>query len=159
MTTPLASALAPPDTPRLRVHRTRSRSKPQARLLFLLPAVVFLGPFSFFPLVQLVRMSVSKVHAATLNGPWEFAGLDNFIAGFASGESTQALYRTGIFVLVVTALGMFVGLAAAIALRTKGRWSGFLLALMVFVWALPPVVNGSVWKFLLGDAGLFNTSC
>jgi multiple sugar transport system permease protein len=26
----------------------------------------------------------------------------------------------------------------------------------VFVWALPPVVNGSVWKFLLGDAGLVN---
>src|SRR5665647_135094 len=48
-------------------------------------------------------------------------------------------------------------IAAAIALRTKGPWSAALLALMVFVWALPPVVNGSVWKFLLGDRGLFNT--
>ena len=31
------------------------------------------------------------------------------------------------------------------------------MALLVFVWALPPVVNGSVWKFLLGTQGLFNT--
>ncbi|BDZ47468.1 hypothetical protein GCM10025866_33770 [Naasia aerilata] len=29
---------------------------------------------------------------------------------------------------------------------------------MVFIWALPPVVNGSVWKFLLGDAGLINVA-
>ena len=28
--------------------------------------------------------------------------------------------------------------------------------MMVFVWALPPVVNGSIWKFLLGDHGLIN---
>jgi multiple sugar transport system permease protein len=28
---------------------------------------------------------------------------------------------------------------------------------MVFIWALPPVVNGSVWKFLLGNTGLFNS--
>ena len=118
---------------------------------------MFLGLFSFFPLVQLLRMSVSKVTAATLNGQWDFVGLDNFTAGFSSGQSTEALYRTAVFVLVVTILGMVGGLAAAIALRTTGRWSGFLLALMVFVWALPPVVNGSVWKFLLGDSGLFNT--
>uniref|UniRef100_UPI001C3045BE ABC transporter permease subunit n=1 Tax=Cellulomonas sp. GbtcB1 TaxID=2824746 RepID=UPI001C3045BE len=38
-----------------------------------------------------------------------------------------------------------------------GRWSAWLLALMVFVCALPPVVNGSVWKFLLNDAGLITT--
>ena len=118
---------------------------------------MFLGLFSFFPLVQLLRMSVSKVTAATLNGQWDFVGLDNFTAGFSSGQSTEALYRTAVFVLVVTILGMVGGLAAAIALRTTGRWSGFLLAIMVFVWALPPVVNGSVWKFLLGDSGLFNT--
>lgn len=157
MTSPLAPAAVPPDVRSLRTRKTRTRRRPQIRLVFLLPAAVFLGLFSFFPLFQLVRMSLSKVGAATLNGEWQFTGLDNFTAGFASGESTQALYRTGVFVLVVTVLGMVGGLAAAIALRTKGRWSGFLLALMVFVWALPPVVNGSVWKFLLGDAGLFNT--
>jgi multiple sugar transport system permease protein len=159
MTAPLAPAVVRATA---RPHRSREsaggrRRKPQIRVLFLLPAAAFLGLFSVFPLFQLLRMSVSKVRAATLNGEWVFTGLDNFTAGFASGESTQALYRTGIFVFVVTLLGMVIGLTAAIALRTKGRWSGFLLALMVFVWALPPVVNGSVWKFLLGDSGLFNS--
>ncbi len=158
MTTPLAPAAvrSAARPPRSRGMRARYGSR-QVKLLFLLPAAAFLGLFSLFPLIQLLRMSVSNVSAATLNGAWTFIGLENFTAGFASGESTQALYRTGVFVLVVTVLGMVIGLGAAIALRTKGRWSGFLLALMVFVWALPPVVNGSVWKFLLGDSGLFNT--
>ena len=157
MTAPLAPPAAPPAARSLRTRRNRTGRKTQVRLLFLLPAAVFLGLFGIFPLFQLVRMSLSKVGAATLNGAWQFTGLDNFTAGFASGESTQALYRTGVFVLGVTVLGMVGWLAAAIALRTTGLWSGFLLSLMVFVWALPPVVNGSVWKFLLGDAGLFNT--
>ncbi len=153
MTTSLATGVAAPS----RSPRARRRRRPQRRLVFLLPAGIFLGVFSLYPLAQLLRMSVSAVTARTLNSPWSFVGLENFTAGFSSGETTQALVRTLVFVGVVTLLGMVGGLAAAIALRTRGRWSGLLLAVMVFVWALPPVVNGSVWKFLLGDAGLINT--
>ena len=158
MTAPLAPAEALPSTTLPgRTRPSRVARATQIRLLFLVPAAVFLALFSIYPLVQLVRMAVSAVTAATLNAEWVFTGLENFRRGFVGGEDTQALVRTGIFVLIVTVLGMVGGLAAAIALRTPGRWSGFLLALMVFVWALPPVVNGSVWKFLLGDAGLFNS--
>src|SRR5665647_759670 len=94
MTAPLAPAAAPPAARSLRTRRNRTGRRPQVRLLFLLPAAVFLGLFGIFPLFQLVRMSLSKVGAATLNGAWQFTGLDNFTAGFASGESTPALYRT-----------------------------------------------------------------
>jgi multiple sugar transport system permease protein len=151
-----AQAGEPPATP-TRARRGRRLTTRQARLLFLVPGAVFLALFSLFPLVQLLRMSVSAVSAATLNREWVFTGLENFRRSFIGGEGADALVRTGVFVLVVTLLGMLLGLAAAIALRTRGRWSAALLALMVFVWALPPVVNGSVWKFLLGDRGLFNT--
>lgn len=156
MTAPTTSTPAParPTRPAPARRRRRPRNR---RILFLLPAAVFLGLFSIFPLVQLLRMAVSAVTAATLNADWSWVGLDNFTRGFESGESGAAIGRTLVFVVVVTTLGMLIGFGAAIALRTKGRWSGALLALMVFVWALPPVVNGSVWKFLLNDAGLFNT--
>ncbi len=159
MTAPPAPVVAPPDVPAARSGRRtrRPRSAPQVRLAFLVPAAVFLAMFSVYPLVQLVRMSVSAVTSATLGSEWLFTGLENFRASFVTGDGADALRRTAVFVVVVTVLGMIGGLAAAIALRTAGRWSGFLLALMVFVWALPPVVNGSVWKFLLGDAGLINS--
>jgi len=160
MTAPPAPVVAAPDVPADRpVRRVRKpRSAPQVRLAFLLPAAVFLALFSIYPLVQLVRMSVSAVTSATLGADWVFTGLENFRASFVTGDGADALRRTAVFVVVVTVLGMVGGLAAAIALRTSGRWSGFLLGLMVFVWALPPVVNGSVWKFLLGDNGLVNVA-
>lgn len=150
MTSPI---LAKPSTPGL----FKPDRKKNGKLLFILPAAIFLAIFSLFPLFQLIRMSLSEVTAATLNGEWAFIGLDNFIKGFETGETTSAMVRTGVFVVVVTVAGMLLGLAAAISLRTSGRWSATLLAIMVFVWALPPVVNGSVWKFLLGDTGFFNT--
>lgn len=134
----------------------RRSSRKQTRLVFILPAALLLGAFSLYPLVQLVRMSVSAVTSATLNRDWTFTGLDNFSRGFQSGELTDAFGRTAVFVSVVTVVGLGGGLAAALALRASSRWSGLLMALMMFVWALPPVVNGSVWKFLLGGTGLFN---
>lgn len=157
MTSSLAPTVGTDGSTRERRVPVRPRRTRQVRLLFLLPAAVFLGLLSIYPLAQLLRMSVSAVTAASLNGAWPFVGLDNFVQGFTTGQSTEALQRTLVFVFVVTLLGMLLGLAAAIALRSTGRWSGFLLALMVFVWALPPVVNGSVWKFLLADSGLLNT--
>lgn len=135
----------------------RPDSKRNGKLLFILPAAVVLAILSVFPLFQLIRMSLSNVTSATLNKDWVLTGFDNFVRGFESGETTTAMVRTAVFVLVVTATGMILGLAAAISLRTSGRWSAILLAVMVFVWALPPVVNGSVWKFLLGESGFINS--
>jgi ABC-type sugar transport system permease subunit len=51
---------------------------------------------------------------------------------------------------------MVGGFAVAVAVSSSTRGGSFLLGLMVFVWALPPVVNGSIWKFLLADHGLAN---
>lgn len=161
MSAPAAPVTRPGDRPAAQptasrpAYRVGRRS--QVRLLFLAPAAVLLGVLSIYPLAQLVRMAFSAVTVATLNAHWDWVGLANVRAGWVSGDTPHALVRTVVFVAVVTALGTGLGLAGAIALRTRGRWSGVLLALMVFVWALPPVVNGSVWKFLLGDTGLVNT--
>lgn len=149
---PSAASSAP------RRRGTRGGSSSRRYLIFLLPAAVFMAVFAVFPLLQLAWISLHDVTQRTLNAPdWEFAGLANYIRGFSAGESLPAVTRTLTVVFIVTAGGMILGLTSAIALRTRGRWSACLLAVMVFVWALPPVVNGSVWKFLLAENGLVNT--
>jgi multiple sugar transport system permease protein len=135
----------------------RKRSRRQVRFLFVIPAAVFIALFSLFPLIQLVRMSMSDVTPATLGSSWNFTGLTNFVRGFAEGTFGTVFGNTVVFVGIVTVIGLLGGLASAIALRGSARGSGLLLGLMVFIWALPPVVNGSVWKFLLGNTGLFNS--
>ncbi len=127
------------------------------RAVFLLPGIVLLGVLGIYPMIQLVWMSLHRVTNATINVPsWEWVGLENFTQGFQMGETMPAIGRTLLVVAIVTLLGMLGGFTAAVALRTSGWWSSALLALMVFVWALPPVVNGSIWKFLLSDNGLVN---
>lgn len=135
-----------------------SRANARRRSVFLIPGILLLGILGVFPMLQLFNMAFHRVTSATINtGPWDFVGLDNFTQGFQLGETMPAIGRTLIVVAFVTVVGMVGGFAAAVALRTAGRWSSWLLALMVFVWALPPVVNGSVWRFLLSDAGLINS--
>jgi multiple sugar transport system permease protein len=133
----------------------RKRTRRQVRFVFLIPAAVFIAIFSLYPLIQLVRMSMSDVTPATLRLNWNFAWFTNFITDFGQAVG-GAFGNTLVFVGIVTLIGLVGGLAAAIALRGSARGSGLLLGLMVFIWALPPVVNGSVWKFLLGNTGLFN---
>lgn len=142
-----------------RAQRRRVRAPASSgRLIFFVPAAVLLVVLSLYPLVQLVRMAVSAVSAATLNQSWSFTGLDNISRNLSSGDLVNTFLRTLLFVVVVTVVGVVGGLAAAIALRARAFWTGLLLALMIFVWALPPVVNGSVWKFLLSDTGLVNAA-
>jgi len=117
---------------------------------------VLLGSVSVYPLAQLVRMSLSDVTITTLQGPWRFLGLGNFIAQAKMPLFWASIKYTVIFVVIVAFFSLFLGFVAAIALRGRGRYTGFLLGLAVFVWALPPVVSGSVWKFLLAGDGLVN---
>jgi multiple sugar transport system permease protein len=138
-------------------RKKRRRRSHRGRLLFAIPAGVILLALSVYPLVQLVRMSFSAVTSATLNFDWAFVGLQNFVTGWQQGDTQNAIVNTVVFVVIVTVLGLVGGFAAAVALRANTRASAILLGLMVFVWALPPVVNGSVWKFLLGDNGLINS--
>lgn len=130
----------------------------RSQLLFILPGAAFLAVFSLYPLFQLMRMSVSDVRVDTIGGDWAFVGLDNVIRNFGQGAFGGIVLNTVVFVAIVTVIGLVGGLAAAILLARSGKWSAVVLALLVFVWALPPVVNGSVWKFLLGTQGLFNSA-
>ncbi len=154
MTDTRSTRAASPDAAPLRRRRRRRFDR---RWLGVLPAAVVLGALAFYPLAQLVRMSVSAVTSATLSLDWAFVGAGNWIKGWQEGDLPHAIVNTLVFVVIVTVLGLVGGLVAAIALRRAGRMGALLLGLMVFIWALPPVVNGSVWKFLLADAGLINS--
>jgi ABC-type sugar transport system permease subunit len=150
-----------PSSPELRAPagtapRRRRATGGDHRLALALPAAAILVALALWPLVQLGSMSLHEVTAATLNGDWLFVWLDNYARLFASPDFPRAVGNTLVFVAVVTVLGMVGGFAVAVAVSSPTRGASYLLGMMVFVWALPPVVNGSIWKFLLGDRGLLN---
>ncbi|CAN5580798.1 sugar ABC transporter permease [soil metagenome] len=142
---------------------SRSSVRPTVSRLFrqpwgyLLPAAVILGALSVFPLVQLARMAFSEVGPRTIVGPWEFIGWSNFRDAFDDRIFWKSVRATGTFTLVLLFVDLVVGYLGA-AVLSSGAWSTNLaLRIMVFVWALPPIVSGSVLRFLLAGNGAINS--
>jgi multiple sugar transport system permease protein len=127
-------------------------------LWFLLPALALLIGLAVYPLLVLVRMSFSDVGPTNIVGAWDFVGVANYVAAFSDDEVWLAVLRTLGLAAVLLASNFVLGFAAASVLSVGGRVADTVLAVMVFVWALPPIVSGSTWKFLLDDSGPVNAA-
>lgn len=143
--------LQPTGAPRSRRHFSR-----KAPVAFVVPAVVLLLAFAAYPLVVLVRMSLSDVGPTNIIGVWHFVGLANYRSILGSSAVWKSMLRTVEVAVVLLASNLVLGFVAASILSFKGRVTNVVLSIMVFVWALPPLVSGSVWKFLLDDSGAVN---
>lgn len=126
------------------------------RMSYLLPLAVFLTALSLYPSLQMLRMSVSDVGIANINGDWPLVGFENFVAIGTSAEFWLVAGNTLIYVGVVLVLSLVVGFAAALATYQSRRTTRVVLAAMILVWAIPPVVSASLWKFLLAKNGAVN---
>jgi multiple sugar transport system permease protein len=127
-----------------------------APILFVAPAVVLLAAFALYPLVVLVRMSVSDVGPTNIIGVWHLVGAANYLAVLGDVGTWLAALRTLAVAGVLLLSNLVLGFITASILSVTSRLATIVLGLIVFVWALPPIVSGSVWKFLLDDGGAVN---
>ncbi|MBA8793027.1 ABC-type sugar transport system permease subunit [Friedmanniella endophytica] len=135
-------------------RRRRDRS---ARVLgYSVPASLVLLAMALYPMVVLFRMSVSDVGPTNIIGHWNFVGLANFAAAVGDPATWAAALRTLALSAVLLVSNLVLGFLAGAVLSEPGRLTNLVLGIMVFVWALPPLVSGSVWKFVLNDNGAVN---
>ena len=109
-----------------------------------------------YPLLDMVRMSLSDVQIGNLLRDWPFVGSVNFESLAANPDFWSAFGTTVGFAGAVLVLSLAGGLVAAFLIRGTSRTAQLAQALMVFVWAIPPVVNGTLWKFLFSSEGAIN---
>ncbi|MDE3076324.1 MAG: sugar ABC transporter permease [Chloroflexota bacterium] len=133
--------------------RTRRRIHLPGDAAFLIPAGIFLAALSFYPFIELVRMSVSEVTTDNLFRSWPFTGWHGLQTVIATADFHEASLNTVAYVAVVVFIGLGGGLAAAVTLWHGGRLGGAVLAVMVFGWALPGLISGVAWRFLLDSRG------
>ena len=87
----------------------------------------------------------------------EFAGLSFYIKALTSRAFWDDLGRTLYFTIASTAIETVMGLLIALLLNQKFPGVGFLRAIIIIPWAIPTVVNGSLWKLMLnGEYGVVN---
>ncbi|QDZ16097.1 carbohydrate ABC transporter permease [Humibacter ginsenosidimutans] len=142
-----------------RIGRQRRASRRTGwRGAFALPGFVYLLIFALYPMYQLVVMSLSDVTSANILGAWSFNGFSNFASTTSSAAFGVSVANTLILVASLLLIGLIGGTIAALALQRSGWLTNLTLGLMIFVWALPPVVAGNLWKFLLSDTGVVNSA-
>ena len=87
----------------------------------------------------------------------EFAGLSFYIKALTSKAFWDDLRRTLYFTAASTAIETVLGLLIALLLNQSFPGVKILRSIIIIPWAIPTVVNGSLWKLMLnGEYGVAN---
>lgn len=133
-------------------------NEPQPFLFFILnsPAILLLLGLVLYPIVYSFWLSL---HAYNLRQPnrVRFIGLDNYATVLSSDQFWAAAGNTALFCAGSISLTVILGTLLALLLNESFPGRGVLRAVMLLPWAIPPVVNGLIWQWLLdGQHGLIN---
>lgn len=135
-------------------NRRRRRDNPFVALIYLAPAILFVGLFTFWPLVQMVWVSF---HSWSLITPPKPIGLGNYAKAWGDRQFWAALGFTLKYTALITPILMIGGYLVALLLAENSRLKR-VVRTIVFV----PVVIGLgasslLWYWLFAtDAGLVN---
>ena len=126
---------------------------------FLLPALIILVLFLFFPLLWNLYISLHDVSILTIIKEWKFVGFENFNNLFEDPKFFNSLRVTLVFVIGTVILQFGIGLLIALLLNQEIRASGIFRTLFIIPWTVSTVITGFSFKFLFDDNfGIVNYS-
>lgn len=115
---------------------------------FVGPAVLYLVVFQGYPLLQELRLSLTRTSLLTPT-QGRNVGLDNFRDLFAEPDFRHTLFVTGLYVVVCVAGSIAAGLGTAVLLNEKFRGRGIGRSLVMVPWAAPPVAVALIATWML----------
>jgi multiple sugar transport system permease protein len=140
-----------------------ARGSPSAHLrrtgyLFCLPGLAFLALFLAYPLFHTVWTSVHDVQLAQLiSGGGRFNGLDNYRAVLDDPAFWHSVRLSLLFTLGSLLFQFTLGFALALLFARPFPLGGLLRSLLLVAWLLPPVVSGTLFRWLLdAESGAYN---
>jgi len=129
------------------------RGRAQQQWIYLLIPGIFVAAIGLYPLAVLLRMSVSSVTGQNLTSRWPFTGLTNFSRVATSSAFHSSLWLSLEFTIALVLLDLTIGTFVAFWLSFGNRFAKAAESLMILGWALPPIVTGTAWRFLLQQGG------
>lgn len=127
-----------------------------------LTALAYLWPglagFVFFIVVPLLGSLVISLFEWPLFGSPTFIGLANYQKLFSDPTFYTVLFNTVIFAFVYTALNLALALAISLWLNTRVKFAGFWRVIFFLPAITPMVANALVWRLLLSDNGIVNST-
>lgn len=132
-------------------------AKEQARTacLMLIPALIILGIFVFYPIVSAGYLSLTSWDGFNPEKP--FVGLSNYIRLAEDKEFWNSLLVTVIYAFGVSVLSVISGLFFALLLDAPLRGRGIYRTIYFLPVVTSSVAIAIVWKYMLDYSGLINT--
>lgn len=115
--------------------------------LLLAPMILIMGVLVFYPIVATFSYSLKK-WKLTAPGDIRFIGFDNYKNILESESFWYSLQNTLFLLVLVVVATSILGVLVSLFLNIQVKGAGILLAIAVLPWALPPYVNGILWKFV-----------
>ncbi len=114
--------------------------------LLLLPLLAVIVLIIGWPLANTIGLSFTD--AGLVGKAGSFIGLANYAKALTSAAFSSTFINTAVFALVSVAAEMVLGVLAALLLDQEFRGRTALRALMILPWALPTIVNATLWRLI-----------
>lgn len=115
--------------------------------LLLAPMMLIMGVLVFYPIAATFSYSLKK-WKLTAPGDICFIGFDNYKNILKSESFWYSLQNTLFLLVLVVVATSILGVLVSLFLNIQVKGAGILLAVAVLPWALPPYVNGILWRFV-----------
>lgn len=124
--------------------------------VILIPTISLVFAFGHLPALSSLRLAFLRYNIKQ-PGRIEFVGFENFLHVLTDPVFHASLARVGWFMAFGMTMVLTVALLFALVLNEDFRGRGWVRALVIVPWAIPPVVSGHMWKWIFnGEYGAFN---
>ena len=114
--------------------------------LLMLPLLAVMIAVIGWPMMDTVHLSFTDARLVGTGG--QFVGLQNYANMLSSSNFQSALVNTLWFSVVSVTAEMVLGVLAGLLLAQEFYGRTILRALMILPWALPTIVNATLWRLI-----------
>jgi multiple sugar transport system permease protein len=121
-----------------------------------LPLLLIMALIIGWPFLRTIWTSFTDAKLLVATGNW--VGVTNYLNALSNPLVQSALLVTTKFVVISVSIEFIVGVAAGLLLDQEFRGRTALRALMILPWALPTIVNATMWRLIYQpDFGALNS--
>lgn len=115
--------------------------------VLLTPIILIMGVLVFYPIIVTFSYSLERLKLTAPNDV-EMIGLSNYVSILKSESFWYSFQNTVFLLVVVVLLTTVLGICVSLLLNVDTKFSGVLMAIAILPWAMPPIVNGIIWRFI-----------
>lgn len=120
------------------------------------PGILILLSLVLLPILLTFSYSLYYFKLTNIDAK-HFVYLGNYLSVLNNKEFYNAFINTFIIILIIIILGLIGSFYVAFLLKRESKLSNLLTGIAIIPWALPPIVNGLLWRFVFyPEIGIIN---